>query len=35
VPLFDPLVAEKEARIAQLRMPVTHLYEIVRMEEGR
>jgi lysophospholipase L1-like esterase len=35
VPLFDPLVAEKEAKIARLRMPVTHIYEIVRAEEAR
>src|SRR6185437_6857217 len=28
VPLFDPLVAEKEAEIAKLRVPVSHTYEL-------
>lgn len=35
MPRFDPLVAEKEAEIARLRVPVTHVYEIERVEEGR
>lgn len=33
VPLFDPLVAEKEAEIAKLKVPVPHTYELVRVEE--
>jgi lysophospholipase L1-like esterase len=28
VPLFDPLVAEKESDIARLRVPVSHTYEL-------
>jgi lysophospholipase L1-like esterase len=28
IPLFDPLVAEKEKEIAKLRVPVTHTYEL-------
>ncbi len=30
IPLFDPLVAEKEAEIARLRVPAAHTYEIIR-----
>jgi lysophospholipase L1-like esterase len=29
IPLFDPLVAKKEAEIAKLRVPVEHDYELV------
>jgi lysophospholipase L1-like esterase len=32
IPLFDPLVAEKEAEIARLRVPVPHTYEIIRKD---
>ena len=28
IPQFDPLIAEKEAEIAKLRVPVPHIYEI-------
>ena len=30
IPMFDPLVAEQEAKIADLRKPVAHTYELVR-----
>jgi lysophospholipase L1-like esterase len=30
IPLFDPLVEEKEREIARLRVPVSHVYELVR-----
>ena len=33
IPLFDPLVEEKETEIARLRVPVAHLYELVRESE--
>jgi hypothetical protein len=33
VPKFDPLVAEMEARIATLRVPVKHSYELVREKD--
>jgi putative heme-binding domain-containing protein len=29
IPQFDPLIAEQEARIAKLRQPGTHLFELV------
>jgi lysophospholipase L1-like esterase len=29
IPQFDPLVAEQEAKIAKLRVPVAHRYEVV------
>lgn len=32
IPLFDPLVAAKEAEIARLRVPAAHTYEIARKE---
>jgi lysophospholipase L1-like esterase len=32
VPKFDPLVAEKDAEIARLRVPKPHVYELVRKE---
>lgn len=36
IPQFDPLVAEQEARIARLRSPEAHDYELVRVGgEGR
>jgi lysophospholipase L1-like esterase len=35
IALFDPLVAEKEAEIARLRVPVAHTYELTRVEEGK
>ncbi len=28
IPKFDPLIAEKEAEIAKLRVPVPHVYEL-------
>jgi hypothetical protein len=31
IPMFDPLIGEKEAAIARLRVPVPHRYEIVRI----
>ncbi len=34
IPLFDPLVAAKEAEIARLRVPAEHRYEMIR-KEGR
>jgi len=33
IPEFDPLVAEKEAEIARLRVPVPHVYELTREGE--
>jgi lysophospholipase L1-like esterase len=33
IPLFDPLVDEKEKEIARLKVPVTHVYELVREGE--
>jgi lysophospholipase L1-like esterase len=33
IPLFDPLVAAKEAEIAKLRVPVPHVYELIREGE--
>jgi lysophospholipase L1-like esterase len=30
IPLFDPLVSEQETRIATLRKPAPHVYEVVR-----
>jgi hypothetical protein len=33
IPLFDPLVAEKEKEIATLRVPVAHTYELSRQDE--
>jgi hypothetical protein len=35
IPLFDPLVAEKEKEIATLRVPVAHTYELSRQDEIR
>jgi hypothetical protein len=35
VPKFDPLVAELEAKIAQLRVPVKHTYELVREQASK
>jgi lysophospholipase L1-like esterase len=35
MPQFDPLVAHEEAEIARLRVPVPHLYELLRTEEAR
>jgi lysophospholipase L1-like esterase len=34
IPLFDPLVEAKEAEIAKLRVPVPHLYELIREGEA-
>lgn len=31
IPMFDPLIGEKEAAIAKLRVPVAHRYEIDRV----
>jgi hypothetical protein len=33
IPLFDPLVAEQEALIARLKVPVAHTYELIREGE--
>ena len=33
IPQFDPLVAAKEAEIARLRIPVPHVYELIREGE--
>lgn len=33
IPLFDPLVEAKEKEIAKLRVPVAHVYELVRESE--
>jgi lysophospholipase L1-like esterase len=33
IPLFDPLVAAKEAEIARLRVPIAHTYKITRKGE--
>jgi hypothetical protein len=33
IPLFDPIVVEKEKAIATLRVPATHLYELTREGE--
>ena len=33
IPLFDPLIAAKEAEIARLRVPVPHTYELIREGE--
>lgn len=32
VPMFDPLVTEQEAKIAELRVPVKHTYELVKQK---
>lgn len=29
IPMFDPLISEQEAKIAKLRRPVAHIYELV------
>jgi len=34
IPLFDPLIAEKEAAIASLRVPVARTYELARVKGG-
>ncbi len=34
IPLFDPLVEEKEKEIAKLRKPVPHTYDLVRESEA-
>jgi hypothetical protein len=33
IPLFDPLVEEKEQEIARLKVPVKHVYELIREGE--
>jgi hypothetical protein len=33
IPLFDPLVAAKEAEIARLKVPIAHTYEIRRKRD--
>ncbi|WP_406700314.1 SGNH/GDSL hydrolase family protein [Singulisphaera sp. Ch08] len=33
IPLFDPLVEAKEKEVATLRVPVSHVYELVRESE--
>lgn len=33
IPLFDPLVAAEEKTIGELRVPVTHVYELTRQSE--
>jgi hypothetical protein len=32
IPQFDPLVAEQEKMIAQLKKPIAHVYELSRIE---
>ena len=32
IPQFDPLVAEQEKMIAQLKKPIAHVYELSRLE---
>ena len=32
VPKFDPLIEELETKIAKLRVPVKHTYELIRSE---
>lgn len=32
IPQFDPLVSEQEAKIARLRVPVAHRYEVTRSQ---
>ena len=34
IPLFDPLVEEKEQEIARLKIPAKHVYELIRVGEG-
>ena len=34
IPLFDPLITEKEAEIARLRVPVVRAYELARAKGG-
>jgi hypothetical protein len=34
IPMFDPLIEEKEAEIAKLRVPREHVYELVRVKGG-
>jgi lysophospholipase L1-like esterase len=33
IPLFDPLVEAKEQEVARLRVPVSHVYELIRESE--
>jgi lysophospholipase L1-like esterase len=33
IPMFDPLIAEKEAEIAKLRQPVPQKFEVIRVKE--
>jgi lysophospholipase L1-like esterase len=33
IPLFDPLVADKEKEIARLKVPVPHVYELVKEKD--
>jgi lysophospholipase L1-like esterase len=35
IPLFDPLVEEKEKEIARLKVPVKHVYELIRVEAAK
>jgi hypothetical protein len=35
VPKFDPLIEELETKIAKLRVPVKHTYELIRSENER
>lgn len=32
IPMFDPLIAEKEVRIAELRKPAKHVYQLRKVE---
>jgi lysophospholipase L1-like esterase len=34
IPQFDPLVAEQEVKIARLRQPVSHTFELIRSNEA-
>jgi putative heme-binding domain-containing protein len=35
IPMFDPLVAEQEAKIAELRKPVAHHFELVAAKKSK
>lgn len=35
IPMFDPLIAEQEAQINQLKKPVAHTFELVRVGEDK
>lgn len=35
IPMFDPLITEQEARIAKLRQPVSHTFELAQVSKSR